>query len=390
MSLEITIGYPKKWTSSKDLEKDVLEKIFYLSENIKECIFAREGLKVTFYEQPINQEEFISSAENLLEKLAKYFCLSKHDVLETNQGCGINQNDPYKSLLESGDIQMTLPGVPILRYGALKLFKGIDGYLLDYALKLGCREEIYPTTLPTLSLLKSGYLNGFPQHALFVGAIHHDFDSLCAIANEPEKYAKPREIDNLIGNHMQVLAPTVCGHCFESLKGTEIKGEPLLVTAVSKCHRHEGRNHHSLDRLQTYTMREIIFLGDDEFVRSYQERILDDVKTMLTRWGITWRITVASDPFFATGSEVKKVFQTMMRLKYELQTYIPHRDQWIAVASFNHHQDTLVNSYDIGGEKNMSSGCFGLGFERFIYTVYSQHGINVEDFPETILNELLV
>lgn len=395
--LTFFVAYPQDWPrEDKDaieLRKEISEKIYYLSDRIEDAAFGENGVNLTLSTPGPAPQGLEKSVTELITRLVRNLRMTAHDILDGHDGMlAAGEGDPYEYLASTGQVVMSLPGVPIFRGEFLRVHNGIDMFLRRYALDLGCREEKYPTTLSTLSLLKSGYLQGFPQHALLVGAIHHDMDSLQAIARDPDKYNNVQSVDTLVSNHGQILAPTVCGHCFEALKGQTLAEKNLLVTATAHCHRHEGKNHNSLERLQTYTMREIVFFGDTDFVRYWQERILEDLKRIFSEWGLRWRVLVASDPFFVTGREQKRAFQTAFRLKYELQVYLPHSGQWIAAASFNHHQDGLVKSYELkpAGDLGapLQSGCFGLGLERLAYALYAQKGIDIQNWPAALINDL--
>jgi len=385
------VQYPDTWVDSKDLQKDVAEKIFYLSRQLEAYEFTEEGLLLTLCGSIVDEVQLIADVQDLMTKLAAAFKHCSHEILESGSHVASNTVGPDEVLDESRQIYMSSPGVPIFTGDFLKVKTAIDNYIRDYALEFGCEEHLYPTTVPSKSLINSGYLGSFPQHALLVGTVHHDLESLRAIAKEPEAYHDVSKIDDLVSNHAQVLAPTVCGHCFELLAGQKIEKTQALYTATAHCHRHEGNNHSGFERLQTYTMREIIFFGSAAFVKESQEKILKDVKAMFEQWGLQWRIAVASDPFFATGNEQKKAFQTLFRLKYELQVYLPQKDQWIASASFNHHQDSLVKPYKVTGQDNeLNSGCFGIGLERITYAMFSQMGVDLENWDSTVREQLVL
>ena len=123
-------------------------------------------------------------------------------------------------------------------------------------------------------------------------------------------------------------------------------------------------------------MREIIFFGSEDYVERNRNEIQEHCKSYFIDLGLKFRIVTASDPFFTTGAEAKRIFQTALELKYEIQAYLPHSESWISVASFNNHQQSLVLPYrihiDSGSE--LHSGCVGYGYERLAYALYSQFG----------------
>ena len=125
-------------------------------------------------------------------------------------------------------------------------------------------------------------------------------------------------------------------------------------------------------------MREWIFMGNQNFVKINLNDLIKKFKIIFNRWKIKYRICTASDPFFSNKEIQKKIFQYSNKLKYELQIYLPFEKKWLAVASFNNHLDTMIKSYNIKStdKKKLYSGCVGVGYERLLYGIFSQKGIN--------------
>ncbi len=385
---DIIVDFPENWTNFDAAKKDVAEQIYYVSEKISNFEFENKGLRLLF-STPLSEGEadaINDSASQLMQKCSDASAKTKDEVLEEYTGTVTGPDDPLAELLKSGQLHFNSDGIPSFEGDLFSLLKGLDQLFLDYALEIGCTEQGYPTTVPTLSLLNNGYLKSFPQHAILAGTIHQDFESLTAIASSPEDYSGVKDVDSLISNHNQVLCPTVCYHCFERAKASTLKPNQSLITAIGKCHRHEGKNTQGLTRLKTYTMREIIYFGDKDFVRKWQLEILEKCKSLLREFDMTHRIAAASDPFFATSASNKKDFQRLFRLKYELQAFIPQEDKWISVASFNNHQQTLVQAYNIEQAEvsDGHSGCFGVGYERLAYALIAQKGISPSNWPDQI------
>lgn len=382
------VKYPKDTVLSLDVQKEIAEVIRYIIPGIRGVHFDEEGLRLLLNPGETPDSGATEKVRELIKKCSDANKYVKHEVIAEDPGQDPihGGRDPYEVLVESGQVVQVSPGVCTFSGKILDDMKWLDGFFYDYAEIYNCVEQKVPSTTPTLSLIKSGYLKSFPQHALLVGTVHHDLDSLNALANIDVKDTLPSEIEKYVGSHSQVLAPTVCSHCFESLKERPLESAPRNYTAIGMCHRHEGSNFSSLDRLQTYTMREIVYFGDEAHVAGMQDSILDFLKETFTRWNMKWRILVASDPFFIAGNETKKAYQTALRLKYEFQLHLPFSDKWLAIASVNNHQKTLVNAYGISppatDEMTLHSGCFGVGYERLVYGIYSQKGLNEDSWPD--------
>ena len=64
-------------------------------------------------------------------------------------------------------------------------------------------------------------------------------------------------------------------------------------------------------------MREIIFFGSDNYVETNRNEIMDHCKSYFIYLGLKFRIVTASDPFFTSGAEAKRIYQSALALKYE-------------------------------------------------------------------------
>jgi seryl-tRNA synthetase len=222
---------------------------------------------------------------------------------------------------------------------------------------------------------------------MFVAASTEDAAGLKAIADSAVgSVLSP----GALGPHDQVLAPTVCYHCFEALGGATLGGDSLY-TAMGSCHRFEILAGVSLDRLQTYRMREVIAFGAANQIAGTLDALLEFSESLLGRWNVPYRVATAMDPFFIGALESKAYFQTVFELKRELQLRLDFSGRWLAIASFNNHQQSLTRAFGISssGEK-LESGCAGWGLERFAYTLLAHFGTDLARWPREVLLDLAI
>ena len=184
------------------------------------------------------------------------------------------------------------------------------------------------------------------------------------------------EIGKYTDNPSYVLSPNVCFHCFDFLKNSKLNKNFEIFTAKTTCSRYESLNVEDLIRLQSFTMREIIYYGSNDNVENIRNQTINHFKMFLDKLDLKSRFVSASDPFFADINYAKTIFQTTMNTKIEAQVWIPYKKKWLAVASFNNHMDVLVNKYNIKLKNNnkLFSGCTGYGYERLLFSIVSQHG----------------
>jgi seryl-tRNA synthetase len=177
------------------------------------------------------------------------------------------------------------------------------------------------------------------------------------------------------------LNPAVCYHCYASVENSKIEGDGFVVTARSRCHRYESGNHATLARLLDFTMREVIYVGKPDFVKSQREAASERLRKLVEHWGLTSWFETANDPFFTNDFEVKAAFQRQNEMKYELR--LPISTGSLAAASSNFHSVTFGKAFNIlTGTRPACTGCTAFGLERWIYAVFSQLGLDPTQWPE--------
>ena len=158
-----------------------------------------------------------------------------------------------------------------------------------------------------------------------------------------------------------------------------------VFTGTAACHRNEEKRRDARLAPDVHDA-ELIFFDPGPAVEKRRQQSMGHARGTVKGWGLACKLLTACDPFFVTGAQAKRAYQSAMALKYELQVMFPHLNDNISCASFNHHQGTLVQSYDITAEgiTALQSGCVGYGFERLAYALYSQFGTAVEVWPGAV------
>jgi len=267
------------------------------------------------------------------------------------------------------------------------VFRAIDQFLKRHCLGLGAQQEMYPPALEAATLLRAGYFDILAQHAYFITPLKTRLDSLRA--------AREGDVTRASGtDHLQspswVLSPTVCHHCFEARKDSDMQ-LPLTITAINQCSRYEVHDTHGMRRLRMYWMRECVLFDEEEAsIVNFLDNLISITTDALQRWGISHQVVTANDPFFSNSATSKRAFQTMFSLKRELKLPIP--DGSLACASFNNHQRSLVESFNIqnvdASGKRVTSGCVAWGLDRLIFALFSQLGVEVNHWPAQMRSDL--
>jgi acyl carrier protein len=270
-----------------------------------------------------------------------------------------------KELFGRRDLELTSDGGLIMRGPAASLRDYFDGTVRGWALEMGAIEERFPTEIPLATLGRAGFTTAFPQMLVWNG-------ESCAGNGAPagEECVKP---------------PAVCYHHYPRFADTTLGARGSLVTAVGRCYRNEYRadSSYPIERLRSFTMREIIAVGDDELVEKLRNDMMERVSLWMKELAIDGRIETASDPFFTSESKGRLLMQQMLPLKYELQLRVDPDGRTVAAASFNNHEQHFGKAFSIrqsSGEL-AHTGCVAFGWERWVIAFINQHGADAANWP---------
>ena len=273
---------------------------------------------------------------------------------------------PVDALVKRGDLAFTGTGQVTLSGFALEVFRAVDRAVTRWATALGAAERAYPSLIDTGVLERAGQLQSFPQHL--------------TIASHLQPNAEATGGSGV----RQALAPAVCYHSYPEWAGTTLGNDPTLLTALGRCYRYEGGQHVPLERLWEFSMREIVVLGSREQVERVRQTLVDQVSSFVATLSLDGAIEPATDPFFTSGDEGRRLMQQAGALKYELQLTVDASGRSVAVASFNHHHDYFGQRFAIGlpNGDTAHSGCVAFGLERWVLAVFAQHGVDEARWPE--------
>lgn len=266
---------------------------------------------------------------------------------------------------------------------------GIAHVLLDYfddlfkemAMSLGAMEKHYPVLLPVEVMDKTGYLRKTPQYPVFCCNIEEDIE----ILEQFKKSNMTNRVSEFVDAPRHVLSPAACFHLYVDYKNTEFE-KNTLITLKQSVFRNEGRyNWHDFGRLKDYHVREIVFIGDEEYVEETRKKLLENTKKIMDEFNINCRICITFDPFVMPSMQKFKKVQLQEKSKYELQIQYGD-DKYCAISSFNLHGTAFTNPFNIKvtGKEETVTGCVGFGLERLVLTFIAQYGFNIDNWPEKI------
>ncbi len=274
---------------------------------------------------------------------------------------------------------------PVLRLA--RLINDKAGELYGQAFK--AKDAHFPALIDAETLHKCGYFDSHPNAVTFVGNMVEDFDAIEEFrrANSCSEGAlmPPHEHVHIDG---MCLNPAACFPCYPTLKGQTVD-TGRAYTWLGRVFRYESRNISGLDRLYEFNVRELVFVGGDDYVRDCRRTSLQVVESLATYFDIDCKIQTATDPFFATVSAAKKFWQASQEVKNEIK--IPSLDadgnvRQLACGSINLHGNFFGRRFGIQGPDGEAAltGCVGLGIERWVLATFTQHGFEPERWPEAV------
>jgi len=187
-----------------------------------------------------------------------------------------------------------------------------------------------------------------------------------------------------------VLIPAACYPIYPMVaaRGEPVPAGGLQFDVAADCFRHEPSK--SLDRLQSFRMREYVLIGTASEITAYRNRWMERAAAMAAELELPHQIVAASDPFFGRVGQVKAVSQKQLALKFELT--IPYFDgaKPTACMSFNYHRDHFGQVWTITDETGelVHTGCVAFGMDRLTVALFSVHGLDVARWPASVRRAL--
>jgi seryl-tRNA synthetase len=276
---------------------------------------------------------------------------------------------------------------PVLKLA--KLINDKSGEL--YKAAFNAKDSHFPAMIDADTLHKCGYFDSHPNAVTFVGNVIEDFDAIEEFrrANSCSEGALMPAQDHIHIDGM-CLNPAACFPCYPTLTGQKFE-EGQCYTWLGRVFRYESRNINGLDRLYEFNVRELVFVGNEEYVRGCRAKALPIVEELASFMDIDCQVQTATDPFFATVSAAKKFWQAAQEVKNEIKIPALGNDgsqKMLACGSINLHGNFFGKRFGFTCENGepAQTGCVGLGIERWVLAAFTQHGFDEKRWPEAVRN----
>lgn len=244
----------------------------------------------------------------------------------------------------------------------------------------------FPPVMSRHHLEKSGYLKSFPNLLGCVCALHGTEPEIRAAADRVETGG---DWTASLAAADLVLSPAACYPVYPlaASRGPVPPGG-LRFDVACDCFRREPSRH--LDRLQSFRMREYVYIGTPRQITSFRERWIDRAQQLAYDLGLTYQIAPASDPFFGRTGQVMAISQLQQSLKFELLVPVRSAEQPTACMSFNCHLDHFGSIWGLRDEVGAAAhtGCVAFGMDRLAIALFWKHGLDVQKWPVTVRRAL--
>lgn len=347
--------------------REFMKKIKYSIEGLRGCSINEHSRLVI----KLSRDDNISEIEDIVAQLEKEFSQmkfipEKRIIRKTGKTLSMD----YRHLADEIFDPTVANGL------AIDLYEKIDRVFIKLANEYEAAHRRYKSLIPRETLDKCGYINNFPQNIFFVNHYPHNYIKL--------KKVNEGSADDLTEMSGYVLSPAVCFHCYEELEGARID-EPVILTSKGRCFRHEADCSIDRCRFLEFDMREIVFIGSEDFVQNTRMQLLEKVWVIFEHLGLSGYVETAHDPFYYPGDYIKSSYQLIGNMKYELIAEFREGLKF-TIASFNNMRTTLCNQFDIrmSTDADLNSGCVAFGLDRWVYALLVRYGIDYREWPEEV------
>jgi hypothetical protein len=388
----MTFSIPLAKTIDAALAADVEKQAVYAAPHLKRITVTAERVDVEL--------DGDGSEPEIRPKVERYVAamIDRYRRIKSNAAAVMTradkaplETDVFQKLVERGWAHPFGVGLVGLSGPALALATYLDRSWRDIGkAEFGAAEKWYPTLIDADILARCGYFSAFPHAVSFVANLSEDFDLIEEFrAANVDSAALRVPNAGAFATPKKCAKPAVCYHCYQELEGQRLDAPGRSFTAGGKCCRYESRNLVGLERLWDFSMREIVFVGEREWVGGRRARMMERIESQIREWDVDCVFETANDPFFASTYASKTFWQMFGDLKFEMKVAVePGADgqpRRIAAGSFNLHEDFFGKAFDIACDGHPAfSGCTAWGVERWTLALFAQHGLEPRRWPASL------
>jgi seryl-tRNA synthetase len=246
----------------------------------------------------------------------------------------------------------------------------------------------FPPVMSRAIVEKSGYLNSFPHLLGCVSCLH---GGEAAIRNLLERRTPDGDWVSGLGATDLVLTPAACYPLYPLVAARgDVPANGLMFDVASYCFRREVS--HEPGRLQSFRMREYVFVGAPEPALDFRKRWLSRAEELAQQLALPYRLAPASDPFFGRVGKIMAMSQVEQALKFELLIPVNSEEEPTACMSFNYHQDHFGTTWGMrtNTRETVHTACVAFGLDRLGLALFATHGLDPSKWPAVARKTLSV
>ncbi len=243
------------------------------------------------------------------------------------------------------------------------------------------RAEVlrFPPVMSRSQLEKSGYLKSFPNLLGCVCALHGSEAEIRAAA---DSHQSGGDWTSSLAPSDLVLSPAACYPVYPlAAERGPLPADGLIFDVAADCFRREPSR--SLDRLQSFRMREFVRIGSPEAIQAFREEWMGRAQRLASELALPCQLDVANDPFFGRVGQIMAVSQRQQSLKFEL--LIPYHEgaRPTACMSFNYHRDHFGITWGLQNQDGAlaHTSCVAFGMDRLAVALFCVHGLDRARWP---------
>lgn len=358
---------------------EFIKCISFISQEITDYKLNKDKIEI-FVNDDIETEDLKEKIESVAAKYQRNSF--KHNKIwelkgERDYQVQVIENDRLFCRFENGMLGLNNHSVFLYDFFEKKFEK--------IALELGALKKRYPVLLNINEYKKTGYIKNSPQYAMFCCDAVEEMGVLEKLNDK----IGTNELKEVVNIPQFALSPSACFHVYVEQEN-KVLDTNRIYTFTQNVFRNEGRlNYNDLGRLRDYHVREVVFIGDENFVVEVRKNMMEKVTELVEKLNLFGEMDIASDPFVLPKMQKFKIMQLMDECKYELKLNCSE-DKQLSAASFNLHGTAFTYPFNIGvkGVDKPVTGCVGFGLERWVIAFLSQYGFDSDCWPETLKKEL--
>jgi seryl-tRNA synthetase len=267
-------------------------------------------------------------------------------------------------------------------YARTALYEGMIERLGAYVSRQrDARAEVlrFPPVMSRRQLEKSGYLKSFPNLLGCVCALHGSESAIRAAA---DRYESGGDWTSSLAASDLVLSPAACYPLYPLVASRgRVPAGGLIFDVTADCFRREPSR--SLDRLQSFRMREFVRIGSPAEITAFREGWMARAQQLAAELVLPATLDAANDPFFGRVGQIMAVSQLQQSLKFELLIPYYAAAKPTACMSFNYHREHFGQTWgitDSAGEL-AHTGCVAFGMDRIAVALFANHGVDPAKWP---------